>query len=40
MEKLEIKNSELSSELAGINVSLAGRIAKGEKIALSEINSE
>lgn len=36
MQGLESKNTQLATELAGINVSLGARLAKGEKIALNE----
>ena len=40
MENIEVKNSQLAAELAGLNLSLGGRLARGENISLSEAHSE
>lgn len=39
LENSEIKNAQLSTELSGISDSLSGRLSRGEKIKLSEVES-
>lgn len=40
VENLENKNTELNAELESLNGSLGARLAKGEKIALNEAQSQ